>query len=682
MRLFLGLSSQIKSFRFASPCLLWVCFLWLPVAAPTRAEEQALDPSLNERVIQVPGDPLHPVMLEVTVFSPNGPGPFPLAILNHGKELGKPKDEPRYRSAYIARYFLSRGYVVALPMMRGFAGSGGVFDPHGFDVEASGLTQAYDIAAVIHYMVRQPTIDGSRIIVSGQSFGGWNTLAFATLHYPGVKGALNFSGGMKEPLCPDWENNLIEAAGVYGARTQIPSLWFYGDNDSKFPAATWHSMFDRYTQAGGPATLVSYGSFMADAHNMLGSMEGFPLWMPKVDAFLVSLGLPGKLIDPRYLPASFPPPSHFAAVDDVKTVPYLNDKGRAAYRQFLTKSLPRVFIITPEGNFASFDGGYDPLTRGMGICRKTFAHFQLYAVDNNVVWTPPATGLGSSVAPKDSAQASQFRVLATKGDLEAERQLGYLYLTGYGVAANVNEGAKWIQLAAKQGDILSKGLQLRYGLGVPQNIPGAIAVYQQAAAKNDILAMLELSKACDSGSGIEQNSGQALSWLQKAADKGSATAQNHLGNRYQAGHGVPQDYLQAAAWYQKAADQGDAIAENDLGYLYLKGWGMNRDYAQAFAWFQKASDQGICAAQNQIGNMYVHGWGVPKDDGQAFIWFQKAADQGFDTSEYSLGFMYQNGMGVAKDNGQAKAWYQKAAAQGFVPAKQALMKMDTSSAVL
>src|ERR1700677_218692 len=335
-----------------------------------------LDPSLNERVLSVPGDPARPVMLQVTTFTPDGPGPFPLAILNHGKETGKPSEEPRYRSAYIARYFLSRGYAVALPMMRGFAGSGGVFDPHGCDVATDGLDQAHDIAAVIDYMTRQPNIDATRIIVSGQSFGGWNTLAFATLGYPNVKGVLNFAGGIRAPTCPDWETDLISVAGAYGARTHIPSLWFYGDNDSHFPSPLFHAMYAEYQKNGGPATLIDYGPFQSDSHNMLGAMEGFPLWMPKVDQFLTSLGLPGTLVAARYLPAPFPPPSHFADIENVQAVPYLDDKGRAIYREFLGKPFPRVFILAPT-MAQYFYGGYDPLTRGMEACRKITAAAQI-----------------------------------------------------------------------------------------------------------------------------------------------------------------------------------------------------------------------------------------------------------------------------------------------------------------
>src|SRR5207344_2530004 len=142
-----------------------------------------------------------------------------------------------------------------------------------------------------------------RVVVAGQSFGGWNTLAFGTLDDPRVRGLLNFAGGIADPSCPAWASRLASGAAHYGARTRVPSLWFYGDNDETFPISTWQDMHRRYVAAGGPAELVAYGRFLSDAHNMLGNREGMALWEPKVDAFLARLGLPSAPLHLQYLPA-------------------------------------------------------------------------------------------------------------------------------------------------------------------------------------------------------------------------------------------------------------------------------------------------------------------------------------------------------------------------------------------
>ena len=43
-----------------------------------------------------------------------------------------------------------------------------------------GTDNAEDIKTVINFMASQPTVDASRVVVVGQSFGGWNTLALGT----------------------------------------------------------------------------------------------------------------------------------------------------------------------------------------------------------------------------------------------------------------------------------------------------------------------------------------------------------------------------------------------------------------------------------------------------------------------------------------------------------------------
>jgi len=349
-----------------------------------------LDVQLNEQVIRVPIDPVSSVSLQATVFKPNGLGPFPLAVLNHGKEIGDPHYEPRYRSAYIARYFVSRGYEVVMPMLRGFAGSDGEFVAMGCDAGNEGLKQAEDLRGVVEYMKKQPDIDPARIVISGQSYGGWNTLALGTLNIPGVRGLLNFAGGRHVPpeICPSMQYDLYTGAGHYGATSHVPSIWFYGNNDDTFPVETWRLMYRKYTAAGGRAELVAYGTFMKDSHNFLGTVEALPIWIPKVDAFLARIGLPNRNLHPELMPVPYPAPTHFAAVDDVSKVPYLDDTGRQKYRDFLDEEMPRVFIIAPDGSSVVSYAGYDPLGRALELCRKAGRACQPYAIDDKVVWAP------------------------------------------------------------------------------------------------------------------------------------------------------------------------------------------------------------------------------------------------------------------------------------------------------
>lgn len=346
------------------------------------------DAPLNEKVLDLPGDPHRPVTLQVTMFTPPGPGPFPLAIMNHGATgVSAANRGERYRYTYSAYYFLSRGYAVALPMARGFAGSGGSLFTAGCALDRVGLANAWDVRAVIDAIGGQPGIDRSRIIIAGQSYGAWTTLALGTMDIPGVRGLIAFFPALRSSDCASQDQAMMAGARSFGAAARRPSLWFYGDNDSLMPVSTWRAVYEAYTRSGGQAELVAIGSFMRDSHQMLSFPESQPMWTPRVDAFLAKVGLPSAETHPEYLPMPVPPPSHFAELTDVAAVPSLSDKGREMYRAFLNRPLPRAFVLAPAQAYSATNGGFDPLARALANCREAGFTCRPYAVDSEVVWT-------------------------------------------------------------------------------------------------------------------------------------------------------------------------------------------------------------------------------------------------------------------------------------------------------
>jgi dienelactone hydrolase len=300
----------------------------------------------------------------------------------------------RHRYTYSAYYFLSRGYAVAMPMARGYNASGGQQGNYGCDLGQIAVDNGRDIAGVISDLAAFPQVDATRVVVVGQSFGGWNTLGVGALNPPGVHGTIDFFGGVHSTGCRptqgDEVTSLVDGARRLGAATTIPSLWFYGQNDSLFPPATWQPMYKAYTREGGQAQLVDVGSFMDDSHQMLSHLESFPIWVPKVDSFLEKIGLPSREIFPEYMPLPKPPPTHFAALADVNAVPWISADGRAVYEQFLAKPLPRVFIIATGGQSEAVSTTFDPLGRGLAECRARGWQCRVYAYDNDVVWSPTA----------------------------------------------------------------------------------------------------------------------------------------------------------------------------------------------------------------------------------------------------------------------------------------------------
>ena len=154
------------------------------VAADEPAPAAAL---MNEVVVLVRKPGTFGVELETTVFKPDGAGPFPVAIINHGKAPGDPLFQERARYTVAAREFVRRGYAVVVPMRQGFAGSGGRYVDGGCNLAGNARYQADDIEAVIGWLRKQPWADTTRMVVLGQSHGGLTTLAFGTRETSGVR---------------------------------------------------------------------------------------------------------------------------------------------------------------------------------------------------------------------------------------------------------------------------------------------------------------------------------------------------------------------------------------------------------------------------------------------------------------------------------------------------------------
>lgn len=72
-----------------------------------------------------------PIKLEVVLFTPEGAGPFPLLVFNHGS-TGSGRKQSRIEETFwtkaVTEFFNERGWIVAFPQRRGRGGSGGLYD--------------------------------------------------------------------------------------------------------------------------------------------------------------------------------------------------------------------------------------------------------------------------------------------------------------------------------------------------------------------------------------------------------------------------------------------------------------------------------------------------------------------------------------------------------------------------
>lgn len=381
--------------KIASISIACLCF------TPLLAVEQELpiDFRLNEQIITVPAGVARQASLQTTVFRPNGPGPFPLLIINHGKEAGEPRYQARDRFIFMATAFVKRGYAVMVPMRQGFANSTGMYADHGCDMTANGQAQADDVQSTIEFARDQKWIDADRIVVAGQSYGGLATIALGTRDVRGVRGLINFAGGLRDDgnHC-DWRSELVHAFAKYGEHNKIPSLWMYGVNDSLFGPDLVARMHAAFIRAGGQARLHEFGVFKRDSHGMIASRDGEKIWWKEAEPFLRQVGMPTEEI---YTVGAAPslPPTNFARVDDIEAVPYLGEHGRVAYREYLARMTPRAFAVSPSGAWCWAEEGEYPERRALATCEKNSNQpCQLYSVDDYVVWQEKNTTTASASA--------------------------------------------------------------------------------------------------------------------------------------------------------------------------------------------------------------------------------------------------------------------------------------------
>jgi pimeloyl-ACP methyl ester carboxylesterase len=249
----------------------------------------------REQEWRIPAPGGSPLMV-ATVMRPPGEAKAPLVVINHGSPADRtlrPKME-RPHFVTLSSFFVARGYVVAMPLRRGYGATGGRWaedfgrcdNP---DYFGSGLATAADIKATVDYMLTQPFVAPGRTIVVGHSAGGWGALALSSLNPPGIPAMIDFSGGLggHAPGVGNCSPSaLVKAAGRYGATARMPVLWISAENDTFFDPKLVQSMVDAYDGAGGRATYRPVGPFGTDGHSLATTATGGPIWQPLVEQFL------------------------------------------------------------------------------------------------------------------------------------------------------------------------------------------------------------------------------------------------------------------------------------------------------------------------------------------------------------------------------------------------------------
>ena len=310
-------------------------------------------------------------------------------------------------------------------------------------------------------------------------------------------------------------------------------------------------------------------------------------------------------------------------------------------------------------------------------------------------------------AQRQEKSEKELRVLAKKGDADAQKELGNYYHD----QKNYTEAFKWWKKSADQNYYKGEynlGYAYDFGVGVDTNYAAALYWYQRSAGHGFVHAQKMIGMLyVKGGYGIKQDFSKAFQQFVSAANKNDSISQCILGEWYEEGVYVAKNEVIAERWYRRAANQNDGYGQYKLAMLYYNGTNISRDldsvllwlrrssqngydpakrklnslesnlgeelselgryyyekeqYDRAIVWYSKSSNQGYIYATQTLAGMYYYGTGTAVDYNKAFSLYLKSAQAGLSNSQVMVGYMYGKGQGVKKDEKKEALWSRKAA---------------------
>jgi carboxymethylenebutenolidase len=229
------------------------------------------------------------LVLHGFLYKPEGKGPFPAVLWNHGSER-RPGWLPD-----LAPIFLSRSYVLFIPHRRGQGRSPGDYVMDLLDrANQTGGPQARsrklvelmeqhleDQVAALSFLKGLPDVDQQRIAVAGCSFGGIQTVLMAERGL-GLRAAVDFAGAAQ-----NWQNSQDLRDRMLKAvrQAQMPILFIQAKNDYDIsPSRELAAAMEKSNQPHALQIFPSFGKSTQDAHEFC--VHGGEIWAPQVFSFL------------------------------------------------------------------------------------------------------------------------------------------------------------------------------------------------------------------------------------------------------------------------------------------------------------------------------------------------------------------------------------------------------------
>jgi dienelactone hydrolase len=254
--------------------------------APAVADAQSGVESTYSEVFYLSGN----LRIQAYLYKPDGNGPFPVVIYNHGTRDGRESASAPFQ--YIGKMLTRAGYVVLVPERRGYGKSDGSMWRQDVGNDQSRLitrlqAEADDVLAAIDYLRTVPSADTNRIGIMGWSFGGIVTMLAAS-RSAAFFVAVDQAGGALT-----WDGNayLRRALVAAAEKSVTPTLFMVAKNDRTTLSIT--TLAEIFKTRDVPYGMVIYESFtpaqgfrVAAPGHALFSEQGARVWESDLVQFL------------------------------------------------------------------------------------------------------------------------------------------------------------------------------------------------------------------------------------------------------------------------------------------------------------------------------------------------------------------------------------------------------------
>jgi len=198
--------------------------------------------------------------IQAYLYKPEGAGPFPAVIYNHGSRTGRERQSVPFE--YVGRLLTGAGYVVLVSERRGYGRSDGLTWPEDVGKSRGRMIarleeETDDVLAAVDYLRTQAFVDAKRVGVMGWSFGGIVTM-FAVSRSSTFAVAVNQAGGALT-----WNGNPDVRTAITAAaeKSTTPTLLQVAENDRTTDSITTVGAI--LQKRGVPHRMVIYGPFAA-----------------------------------------------------------------------------------------------------------------------------------------------------------------------------------------------------------------------------------------------------------------------------------------------------------------------------------------------------------------------------------------------------------------------------------